>query len=118
MKVSLNSSMPKRIADARDQINAHFANLSAQSAALDSIHMRKREIAAQVKVGDSTPDAFAQEAALRNLSSTDLAELILSKPCPVAAADARELERQRLLLAVETAKTPAEINAVIASLSS
>lgn len=117
MKISLQSSMSKRIDGARDQINAHFANMSAQSAALDTIHIRKREIAAQVKAGTPAPDSFTQEAALRDISADDLAELILSKDDPIAMSDERELERQKMLLAVEAATTPAAIDEVLVSIS-
>jgi hypothetical protein len=117
MKIALSSNMAKRIDDARDQINAHFVSLSAQSAALDAIHMRKREIASEVKPGEAAPDALAQEAALRGITPEQLADLILSKPCPIAAADERELERQRMLLTVESATTPSAIDAVLAAIS-
>lgn len=114
MKVSLASSMPKRAAAAVEQINAHFA---VAANPLDEIHARKREIAIAVKAGTSPPDAFAQEAGLRGVTVEQLADLVLSKPCPVTAADERELNRQKLLLAVAAAKTPAAIDSVLAALS-
>jgi hypothetical protein len=117
MKVELQSSMTSRIASAQESINAHFASVGAQSAAIDAIHTRKREIAADVKAGQAAPDAFQQEAELRGVTADDLADLILSKPCPIVAADERELQRQRILLAVEAAKTPADIEAALSALN-
>ncbi|EKS29267.1 hypothetical protein [Afipia felis] len=118
MKISLSSSMSTRIDNARDAVNVHFANISAQSASIDAVHTRKREIAAQVKAGEPAPDAFSQEAELRDITVAELSDIVLAKPCPIAAADARELERQRSLLAVEAAKTPAEIDAALSALTS
>jgi hypothetical protein len=115
MKVALQSSMSMRIAVARDAINAHFAAVAAQQAHRDQAHTGKRAVATQVTAGTSLSDddPFAVEASLRSMSIADLAMEVLSKPDTFAA---RELERQRLLLAVEAAKTPAEIETAIASL--
>lgn len=114
MKISLTSAMAQRIAIAQEKINAQYA---VAVSALDAIHVRKREIATAVKAGETPPDSFAQEASLRSITPEQLADIVLSKPCPITAADERELKRQRMLLAVAAATTPDAIDAVLAGLT-
>lgn len=114
MKVSISSSMAKRVTSAVEKINTHFA---VAANPIDEIHTRKHEIATSVKAGEPAPDAFAQEATLRELTVEQLADLVLSKPSPIDVSDERELNRQRLLLAVAAARTPADIDAALAGLA-
>lgn len=105
--------MPKRRAEAKDEINSHFNGIAAGNAHRFKAHIRKWEVAALVlDQGATIPDGhpFAQEAALRGLSVTDFAKLIASKP---HAIDANELHRQKTLIAVEAAATPADIDRIL-----
>ncbi|MGB3042438.1 MAG: hypothetical protein WBB98_04560 [Xanthobacteraceae bacterium] len=111
MKLSIDP-MPAYRDGAAVKVNAHFANLASLSAMREAAWTRKRQIAQAAKGGAWT-DAFEQEAVLRGMSSPEFADLILSKPDPTSLADARELQRQTALLAIDAAKTPAELDAII-----
>ncbi len=113
MRVSLDP-FPDRKRAAIARVNAHFVALGASVAMQESAWNRKRDIARR-HGNDRTYD-FDAEARLRGLSSDELADLILSKPDPAALADARELQRQTALLAIDAAKTPAELDTVLAEL--
>lgn len=113
MRVSLDP-FPDRKTAAIARVNAHFASVAASVAMQESAWMRKRDIARRAS-NDRTYD-FGSEARLRGLSSDQFADLILSKPDPAALADARELQRQTALLAIDAAKTPAELDTVLAEL--
>jgi hypothetical protein len=104
MKLNLDP-MPALRAVAVTNINAQF-NVQAQPH-VDAAHARKREIAI---AGAPFPAEFSAEAELRGITDTAFAELILSKS---ANLDARELERQKKLAAIDTAKTPAELDLII-----
>lgn len=106
MKIELDP-MPALRARAAQQVNSHF-DASAYGLRMQA-QSRKQAIAHEVMAGRSAPLAFDQEAAMRNISSKDFARLILSKPHPV---DAMEIERQRLLFAIECAKTPYDLQAI------
>lgn len=113
MRVSLDP-FPQRKAAAVAAVNAHFGSTAAAAAMRESAWVRKRDIARRHS-NERTYD-FEMEARLRGLSSDELADLILSKPDPTALADARELQRQTALIAIDAAKTPAELDAIIAGL--
>jgi hypothetical protein len=114
MRVALDP-FPQRKTDAIAAVNAHFVALGASVAMQESAWTRKRQIAQAVKAG-GFGSALAQEAALRGMTVPALADLILSKPDPATFADARELQRQTTLLAIDAAKTPADLDAILASL--
>ncbi|MGB3490779.1 MAG: hypothetical protein WBA62_22040 [Xanthobacteraceae bacterium] len=114
MKVALDP-FPDSKAAAIARVNAYFGGLAATAAMKEAAWKRKRSLAEAVKAGDAGT-ALTDEAALRNLTVQAFADLILSKPDPAAFADARELRRQTALLAIDAAKTPAELDAIIASL--
>jgi hypothetical protein len=101
---------------AAEQINSNFANIAAAEAHRDQAHRHKRETAQRVMSGTALPDdhPFAQEASLRGLPPEELARDVLGKTDNFAA---RELKRQKLLLAVAAAKTPADIDEVLAALN-
>jgi len=103
--------MPAMRSKTEAQVNAWFDEQVQPHR--DAAWARKRDVA---KAGAPYPDAFAQEAALRGLTPTALADLVLSKPDSVAAADARELHRQRVNAAIDAAKMPAELDAILAGL--
>lgn len=114
MKLSIDP-MPAYRDGATVKVNAHFTNLASLVAMREAAWTRKRQIAEVVK-GGANGDALAQEAALRGMTTGALADLILSKPDPSMLADARELQRQTALLAIDAAKTPAELDAILAGL--
>lgn len=107
MKISINP-LPDAKANAVLRINAHFANLIDPHR--DKAHSRKKELATAVIAGDGTTDEFCDEAKLRGLTVIEFAKLILSKS---DGFDGRELQRQQMLIAVEKAKSPAEINVIL-----
>jgi hypothetical protein len=116
VKISIDP-MPAYRDGAAVKVNAHFTNLASLSAMQESAWKRKREIARAVKAGDCAGMAIAKEAELRGLTPAQLADLILSKLDPMTLADARELQRQTALLAIDAAKTPAELNSILAGLN-
>jgi hypothetical protein len=89
-----------------DEVTVHFNQLAIASAHTDHAYAQKRLWAA-------TRDARLEpEAALRGLSVDDLAALILAKPDKVQA---RELARVTLLTRIAVARTPGELNAIVAN---
>lgn len=112
MKLQIDP-MPALRASATERLNAHYANRVVVSAQRALAHRRKAEQAAAVVGGKSAPAAFASEAELRGMNVTDFAALVLSKSADSDALDALELERQRRLLAIEAAATPAGLDDVM-----
>lgn len=99
--------MPKLIERGVKAVNRHFAKISAKEAHRDSAHRRKREVANQVWNRGPVPASFAKEAELRGVTPLDLAFQIKDLP---DAMDERELARQTVLIEIENAETPAEID--------
>lgn len=108
MKLTLDP-MPALRRAAKGKVNTHFNNLA--QAHRDAAYAMKRAVAG---AGAPFPDWFLQEAELRGITSTALASLILSKPDVLSE---RELRRQRLMFALDQAKTPAELDAVLRDIS-
>lgn len=104
MKLTLDP-MPALRFTAAGKVNTHFDGLARPHR--DAAHAMKR---ATAKAGAPYPEWFAQEAALRKITPQALADIVLSKPDVVAE---RELHRQRAMLALDEAKTPAEISALL-----
>jgi predicted phosphatase len=103
MKLSANP-LPAAKAAAIAAVNGRFAALADPHR--DQAHRRKREIAAQFLRGDGCTDEFAAEAALRGLDVKSFAAVIVVKPDPI---DARELARQKLMFAIEAARSLGEL---------
>lgn len=98
MKISIDP-MPALRAARKEKVNAAF-NMSAQS------HVAQAH--AQKRVWAMTNDpALQPEADLRGITVAELSAIILAKPD--AFAD-RELQRQRIMLAIDAARTPAELD--------
>lgn len=117
MKIVLNA-LPGQKTAAVAKVNAYFAAAAASVAMQEAAWLRKREVASSILSGaDTAPAEFTQEAALRGITTAELARLILSKADPAELADAREFRRQRALLAIDAATTPAELDAILAELS-
>lgn len=116
-RISLEvNPMPAMAARAVRAINDHFNRMATVEAHRDAAHLRKREMARRVIGSEQLAEdhPFAVEAGLRGLSVTDFAALVLTKPDNVQA---RELERQTMLLAVVNATTPAEIETITAGIA-
>lgn len=107
MKIRIDP-MPAAKAAAVEQVNGQ-ASASANWHR-DLAHVHKRAIAALVLAGGVAPAEFLAEAVLRGISAPQLAELIASKPDSLAV---RELARQRLLLQIDRAASPAEIATIL-----
>lgn len=102
MKLTLDPMPALRMA-AKAKVNQHFDRLVRPH--LDAVYAAKRQTA---QAGAPYPDWFVQEADLRGITPSALASLILSKPDTLTS---REMERQRALVAVDAATTPAELDA-------
>lgn len=85
----------------KDAVNAAF-NAMSQSHVVQA-HAQKR---AWALVQD---ERLKPEADLRGISVAELSAIILAKPDAFAA---RELQRQRIMLAIEAARTPQELDAI------
>lgn len=109
--IVLNPMIEKR-GQAVDHINTRFSHDYLSGAYRRQAHQRKAAQARAAMTGDVAP-VFSTEATLRGLSVSDFADLVLSKAAADESLDAFELERQRKLLAVEAAATPAEIDAIL-----
>ena len=117
MRVDLDP-MPSLRADAVERVNARFSIEAIRGQFKESVYGRKRAVALSVLDGSRLPDdhPFVAEGALRGLSQDEFAHLIADKPDASAESDARELCRQRLLLAISAAKSPAEIDGIFADI--
>lgn len=104
MKIALDPMPALRLAAAA-KVNLHF-NALAQSHR-DAAHAMKR---AAAEAGAPFPNWFSAEADLRDVTPEAFATLILSKP---DALGARELERQRVLLTLDAAATPADLTRIV-----
>lgn len=110
MKISVDP-MPTLRALAETKINAHFNAIAAQSAQQDAEHQRKREIAKAVLAGDAAPpNEFRIEAGKMGVSILELAKLVSGKPDAVLE---RGLARRSAILAARSAKTKAELTAIL-----
>jgi hypothetical protein len=89
----------------KERVNAAFNDWAASTAHLDQAHAQKREWA-------SARDPRLQaEAELRGMTLDELAALILSKPDNLAA---REAKRIAIMVKIDRATTPAELEAITA----
>jgi hypothetical protein len=89
----------------KDRVNAAFNDWAASMAHVDQAHAQKREWA-------SARDPRLQaEADLRGMTLDDLAALILSKQDELAA---REAKRIAIMVKIDRATTPAELEAITA----
>jgi hypothetical protein len=103
MKLTLDP-MPALRMSAKAKVNLHFNGLAQPHR--DAAHAMKRTAA---DAGAPFPGWFAAEADLRGVTPVALASMIASKPDTVAE---RELHRQRVMAAVDAAKTPAELDQI------
>lgn len=114
MKLMLDP-MPALRAVAEAKVNRYFAELASADAHRDAAHARKKQIAEGVMLHGSnaaTPE-FAAEAQLRNIAVAALATTIVAKP---SAIDARELHRQKVMMAIGACGTPAALDALLSDI--
>jgi hypothetical protein len=113
MKIDTDPMPLLRIA-ARDRVDLWFNDVAGRALHRDAAHVAKRAAAQRIVAGE-TLTALDEEAALRGLSSADLARLILSKPDEIMD---REVGRQRVFAAIAQAATPAALDDIVKNLSS
>lgn len=106
--------MPTLRNEATDKINARYLNLIRADLVKRTVHQRKAEQARAALAGNVEP-TFAAEADLRGLKVEEFSNLVLNKAKADDGYNEIELMRQRALLAVEAAATPAEIEAILAN---
>lgn len=98
MKLMIDPMPAKRQAR-KDKVNAAFNALAASHVA--QAHAAKRRWA------ETLDERLKPEADLRGITLEELAALILSKPDVFAE---RELERQKIMMAIEATQTPDELD--------
>lgn len=98
--------MPALRAAAVAKVNERYNWLASQNLHRDAAHAHKRAVANSVVNGTEPPAEFADEAALRSITSRAFAEIVTSKPNEAAQ---RELARQTELLAIEAATHPDQL---------
>ncbi|MGY3605658.1 MULTISPECIES: hypothetical protein [unclassified Bradyrhizobium] len=103
-RITFDTMAPARAAKVK-AINDYFDRLVSEQSHRDRAHALKREWA------KSDLDKLQPEADLRGISKEELADIILAKPNTSAVAE-RELQRQKMMLAIDAATTPAELEAI------
>ncbi len=109
MKISMDPMAKLRITGSA-AVNLFFMRLAGEQLHRDAAHRRKREIARDVVAGKGGNPAFTEEARLRGIQPLELARQIKDRP---DAIDERELQRQRLLIGIEQAATPEQIETIL-----
>lgn len=106
------NSLDRKRTEAVTKVNEYFQSQYLLGSMRREAHARKRKQAQDVIDGVTLEDshAFVQEAQLRNLTTTEFAKEILSKP---VQDDSAELLRQSVLLGIENAQTLEDIDAVL-----
>lgn len=104
MKVIVNDPMAALRQAKKAQVNAGFAALAAGNLHVEQAHAQKRLWAA------TNDERLKPEADLRGVTVRELASLILSKSDDTAAA--RELDRQKIMMQIDNAVTPADIESI------
>lgn len=114
MKLTVNP-MPKLIAEAANSINSQYSMRMGSLLPIRMAHEVKATQAKQVLEGSKASKSFVAEANLRKMSIEAFAKLVLDKANSNVHTDLEllELERQNLLVAVEKAETPAEIQKIL-----
>lgn len=112
MRISVQSSMPARKAEAGAVVEDQFNREAAASVQKDMEYRRKKEIAETVLSGGDAPAEFAEEAALMGVTVADLAATIQAKPDTIMD---RAIRRRRAILAVRKAATVDELNRLLST---
>ncbi|GEC14304.1 hypothetical protein [Nitrobacter winogradskyi] len=106
MKITLDP-MPALRAASKAKVNRHFDSLAQPHR--DAAYTAKRAMAAATLASGAAPTALQAEADLRGVTARALASLIMSKPDVVTE---RELHRQKVMAALDGARTPAELDGI------
>src|SRR4051812_24491916 len=107
MKLKLNP-MDQVVKRAERRINLHRV-----ASTQDLAHDRKRQIAQAVLAGIEPPPEFQQAAEIEGVSVEALANIIVSKPDVLMMA---ENGRRTMIVAVRKAKSPQEVDAILADI--
>lgn len=111
MRVILGALDPMpalRLAKA-EAVNRNFNTWALENTQRDQAHAAKRTEAREVTAGAVASAEFQAEADLRSITALELATLILSKS---NAAAARELHRQTIMVRIDAAATPADLDRI------
>lgn len=100
MKLTIDP-MPALRAARKVQVNAAFDQMA--QAHVSQAHAQKRLLAA------TQDERLKPEADMRGITVAELSAIILAKPDDFAE---RELHRQKIMMAIEGAKTPAELDSL------
>jgi hypothetical protein len=111
MKIMVDPMAALRRA-AEDKVENFFNVEATLNVHRDQEYAAKREAAKAVLAG-GVSEHLQAEADLRGTSAETLAKVIVSKPNNVLE---RGLRRRKALMAVQNAKTPAEVDAVLKAL--
>lgn len=111
MKITLDP-MPALRAASKARVNLHFDRLAQPHR--DAAYATKRAMAAATLASGVAPTALQAEADLRGITVEALASLIMSKPEVVTE---RELDRQKVMAALDSARTPAELDGISKNLT-
>ncbi len=104
MKLNINP-IAQLIAHAETRLLAHFSPDS-----IDMVYHRKRMLAEQAVGGAAASPEFEQAAAIEGLTTSELADLILSKPDNLMIKDNA---RRLAVVDLRQAKTAADISDVL-----
>ena len=109
MRIRGNPIEPERQRATAD-VNQHFNALVEPHR--DAVHRIKRDFARAVLAGEPRLDlrVFEAEAALHDLTVAELAEIVLAQPDTLMQ---REVERQRIMRAIDYASTTADLDAIL-----
>lgn len=102
--------MPAARDAATAKVNRYFNDIAHSTMQQDAAHTAKRSIANAIAAGGVAPADFAAEAELRGITPAALAAMVLTKPDNVGA---RELSRQKMMMAIAAATTPAELETIL-----
>lgn len=97
------------------KINSHFASITLGNFHREQEWSRKRAVATAVRQeGEKAATSeFVAEASLRQISTVEFADLVLSKADPV---DARALARQQAIFSAEGASTLEALSLILEQL--
>lgn len=112
MRISVQSSLPARKAEAEAIINERFNREAVTDLQKDMEYRRKKEIAESVLDGAEATAEFAEEAKLMGLSVVDLAAIIQAKPDTVMD---RAIRRRRAILVVRSTATVDDLNRLLST---
>lgn len=116
MKIRLSVDMEEMRIRARDRLDAHYASLIPDPR-IQAVRDAKAEEARRVMGGEEDAPLLISEAEARGATLQEMAELVLQRQREDRLHRAPlELARQKLQAAIQSAKSPAEIDSILASI--